>query len=276
MNVTRLEQKSFVDRWESQETALRKTPAPWSAKKNKNKTGGGDGNASTARKVSPQLTVGSRLSRCPDLFWRGEVRQAETPLKIPGGLPRSGYCASARARAMLHERRLNDSYEFQESRVSISVNRLSYTPTDTNTHVNHVCRWVGNVTAFSFSLTCVVSVCVGFGSLFVSRGVLSLPLSPSRFCAFSLAGIWSWGESDALIRACVFSKATLHVRSACALLIHILCKIRSVWCGGDGEIGGWSTWTIGVAHRDCLFSDKQRYRRMVNTETCQTSGKCQV
>lgn len=42
----------------------------------------------------------------------------------------------------------------------------------------------------------------------------------------------------------------------------------------DGEIGGWSTWTRGVAHRDC--SDKQRRKRMVNIETCQTSCKCQV
>lgn len=29
--VTRLKQKSFEDRWESQERALRKTSAPWSA-----------------------------------------------------------------------------------------------------------------------------------------------------------------------------------------------------------------------------------------------------
>lgn len=42
----------------------------------------------------------------------------------------------------------------------------------------------------------------------------------------------------------------------------------------DGEIGGWSTWTRGVAHRDC--SDKQRRKRMVNIETCQTSCKWQV
>lgn len=161
--------------------------------------------------------------------------------KITGSLLRSGYCASIRPRVMLHERGLIGSHEFHEGTVSISVNGVSgmtHTPTDTNTHINHVCRWVGNVTAFPLPPTCVVSVCVWFGSLFVSRRVLSLPLSPSRFWAFSLAGIWSWRQFDALIRPWyVFSKATLHVRSACAvesaaLLIHILCKIRSVWCGG--------------------------------------------
>lgn len=63
--------------------------------------------------------------------------------KIPGCLLCTEYCASGRARVMLHERRLKDSHEFQESGVSKSLNGVSgltYTPTDTNTHINHVCR----------------------------------------------------------------------------------------------------------------------------------------
>lgn len=47
------------------------------------------------------------------------------------------------ARVMSHEWRLNASHEFQEIRVSISENGvagMTYTPTHTNTHINHVCR----------------------------------------------------------------------------------------------------------------------------------------
>ncbi|KAG7228325.1 hypothetical protein INR49_009189 [Caranx melampygus] len=40
----------------------------------------------------------------------------------------------------------------------------------------------------------------------------------------------------------------------------------------DGEIGGWSTWTIGVAHRDCLFCDKQRCKR-VGESQCHKSSR---
>lgn len=35
----------------------------------------------------------------------------------------------------------------------------------------------------------------------------------------------------------------------------------------DEEIGGWSTWTIGVAHRDCSLADGQPCERMVNTDS---------
>lgn len=51
--------------------------------------------------------------------------------------PATGECV------MSHEWRLNASHEFQEIRVSISENGvagMTYTPTHTNTHINHVCR----------------------------------------------------------------------------------------------------------------------------------------
>lgn len=89
------------------------------------------------------------------------------------------------------------------------------------------------------------------------------------------------GESDALIRrwcGSVFSKA---MHSTCALrdwytrYTHLQNTQRGM--RRDGEI--WWMKHINnrrVAHRDCLFYDVQRCKRMVNTETCQTTSKCQV
>lgn len=126
------------------------------------------------------------------------------------------------------------------------------------THINHFCRWVGNVTVLSCAQLKRLCLCGSgrFGSLLVS---LSLSLPPSRFCAFSLAGSWSWGGW------CAYS-SVVHVQlsqSTCALYMcrrercptdtHFMQNTERV-VGSYEEIGGGSTWTIGVAHRDSLFS----------------------
>lgn len=174
--------------------------------------------------MCPVLVVGSLpckncgksgVSHCAQLCsdW-GKLDKLVSP-KITGCLLRLDSTACDVARARIN--RFSWIPWRYSQHIRERVSGMTHTPTDTNTHINHVCRWVGNVTAFPLPPTCVVSVCVGFGSLFVSHGLLSLLLSPSRYWAFSLAGIWSWREFDALIRPWyVFSKATLHVRSACA------------------------------------------------------------
>lgn len=241
VNVTRREQKSFEDRWKSRETALRKTPAPWSAK-----MGRSDGNVSSARKVLPAncrqvslLKLSSGLAEVCSTSW--------SPQRYLGCLLRSGYCASARARVMLHERRLNDCHEFQESRVSISVSRVSgltYTPTDTNTHINHVCRWVGNVTAFPFAqLVLCLFVWDLAHSLYLAESFLSLSLLHA-FVHFHWRGS---GAEGCLMRLFDRGMCSVKPRYMCAL--HVQGRALPYWYTFYAKYGargaeGWRDWRM--------------------------------
>lgn len=67
------------------------------------------------------------------------------------------------------------------------------------------------------------------------------------------------------------------MRSTCAggsvvPLIHILCKSERV-VRTDEEIGGGSTWTIGVAHRDSLFSANGKHRHARDEPAKQANAK---
>lgn len=94
-------------------------------------------------------------------------------------------------------------------------------------------------------------------SLYLAESFLSPSLSFTPLCVFIGGDLGLRREFDALIRPWyVFSKATLHVRSACAgeravLLIHILCKIQSVLCGGtarlEDEAHGQKAWLTVTA-----------------------------
>lgn len=240
--------------------------------------------------LSPSLSLSEvyKKESLPSLK-RGELLRLVCS-KIPGCFPHHHLFAlwsAAEARVWMHRGRLHDCHEFQRSGVSKSlksqcecVRRDIHTHWYKHPHQSRLQVSIGNVTAFPLAPTsCCARVCVcvraceGFGSLFVSLS-LFLPLLFLAAVPFHWWGPWSCGELDALIRASrVFSKATLHVRAACAeesaaLLIHILCKVTSTWCA---RIGGRGTWTIGVAHRDCLAAQRRlRTERMVNTEPRQT------
>lgn len=111
MNATRQAQKSFEGRRESE-----KTPAPLSA------------NLEVVMEMCParvgfflvKCKQASPLTQCSAAALTRDELDRLVSQKIPGCLLSSGYCASARAHVMLHKRRLNDSHEFQESRLSIS------------------------------------------------------------------------------------------------------------------------------------------------------------
>lgn len=158
-------------------------------------------------------------------------------------------CDVARA-----EIRLNDSYEFQESRVSRSVNGVSgktYTPTDTHTHWYkhpHQTRLqvsIGNVTAFAFAQLVLCLFCVGFGSLFVSRGVHSLPLFPLHAFVHS-----HWRGSCAegsLMRLFGRGMCSVKPRYMCAL--HVPGRALPYWYTFYAKYGargaeGWRDWRM--------------------------------
>lgn len=98
VNTTRQAQKSLDDRWETQKIALHKTPAPWSAKS-------GDGNVSGAREVcSGKVFAGAALAA--QLLSDRDDLVVCCPRRYLDAFWASGYCASARAHVMLHERQI--------------------------------------------------------------------------------------------------------------------------------------------------------------------------
>lgn len=167
------------------------------------------------------------------------------------------------ARVMLHEWRLNASHKFQEIRVSISENGvagMTYTPTHTNTHINHVCRWVGNVTAFPLAqLVLCLCLCGIWPTPCISRSPFSPSLPFTLLCVFiggdvELRGVWCAYSTVVCVRLSRATCARCMCRGErCPTDTHFMqSKARVV--RRDGEIGGRSTWTIGVAHRDCMLS----------------------
>lgn len=156
----------------------------------------------------------------------------------------SGYGDSAPVRVMLHEQRLKDSHEFQERESAFprTASGVTYTPTSTNTSLTFAGDYEMWPLVHSLNLW---YVCVGFGSLFVSRGIPSLPLSLLHAV---LRFHWRGSAEGSLMRLfdggvalCSVKQCILHVRCATDThAIHIY-KIRSVGCAEMERFGGWST-----------------------------------
>lgn len=190
-------------------------------------------------------------------------------------LLRFGYCASARPRVMLHERGLNDSHAFQETRVSISacvrpdIHTHWYEhPHQSRLQVSGKCDRVS-----ARSNLCCVFVWDLAQSLYPSPSLPPphLALSLNAFVPFHWRGSEAEGSLMRLFDRGMCSvkpryMCALHVPGeSAALLIHILCKTHSVRRGGMermevGAHGQKAELTVTPAPLTCSVADDGPHR----------------
>lgn len=121
---------------------------------------------------------------------------------------------------------------------------------------------------FSLVTAWVVVPGVYGGDLALSRN-LSVPSSasfPPPFPSSHTLCVFIGGDLE--LQGCAYSTVrsvkprymcSLHVpERALSYWYTFYAKYRACGAGRDKAIGGGSTWTRGVAHRDCLLSDRQQ------------------
>lgn len=122
--------------------------------------------------------------------------------------------------------------------------RMTHTPTHTHTHINHVCRWVGNVTAFPLAQL-VHLCCVCLYEIWPAPS-LSRSLPPRPPLPFTLLCLLIGGDVELRGLRCAYS-TVVRVRLSHATCARCMCRgercptdthfmqSRRAWCGGGDE-----------------------------------------
>lgn len=169
-----------------------------------------------------------------------EAWRASSPQWYLGTLCAVDAAPAIGARVMLHEWRLGGCHRFQEIRLSVSENGVA-SPHDTHTHSHKHpyqsrLQVSGKCDRLSARPTCALVLCLD--EIWPAH---SLSPPPSRFCAFSLAGMSNWGVR------CAYS-TVVRVRLSLATCARCMCRgercptdthfmqSRRAWCGGDERL----------------------------------------